>query len=268
MKQFGKLYFNTCMLRIPCTPTYRNHFCLHPLRNSTLTDWICILEKHVREQAGGADSEDFQLLQARVERLVRSKGATRLANGAPIANAGAVDEASLPLSEGVLASSQRLVHLFPQLDNAPVHLAVPVTIVGSNWCLTHALLSPYVRLLVHAVLQVCPSDSAFSLLAYPWYTHSEALEAMSNDEADQLVTALRVLCMAIGAGLLFLPGATCAAGRAMGDDDAGDMARARSYLHYLHLEHSQAPEPQVLHYKGLFIPAGWDSKYDLETPLR
>ena len=117
----------------------------HPLHR-TLTDWICILEKHAREQAGGPDSDDSQLMQARarVERLVRSKGSTRIANaGAAVRTGGgaAVDEASLPLSEGVLASSQRLVQLFPLLKDSPVHLAVPITIVGSNWCLRHARLS-------------------------------------------------------------------------------------------------------------------------------
>lgn len=120
----------------------------------TLTDWIRILEKHAREQAGGPDSDDSQLRQARarVERLVRSKGSTRIANAGAAGSTGggaAVDEASpprsgaplplseapLPLSEGVLASSQRLVQLFPLLENSPVHLAVPITIVGSNWCL-------------------------------------------------------------------------------------------------------------------------------------
>jgi hypothetical protein len=50
----------------------------------------------------------------------------------------AVDEASLPMSEGVLASSQRLVQLFPQLENLDVRLAIPVTIVGSNWFPAHS----------------------------------------------------------------------------------------------------------------------------------
>jgi hypothetical protein len=88
---------------------------------------------------------------------------------------------------------------------------------------------------------------------------------MPDDVERQLVVALRVLCMAVGAGLLLLPSA---ASRGQGQEDEGDIERARRYLHYVHSESRQAPEPQVLDHKGFFIPAGWDSKYNLDVPAR
>jgi len=68
---------------------------------------------------------------------------------------------------------------------------------------------------------------------------------MPDEVESQLVAALRVLCMAIGAGLLLVSGAASRAGRGQGSVHA-EIATARSYLEYVHLERGQAPEPQVL----------------------
>ena len=116
------------------------------------------------------------------------------------------------------------------------------------------------------LLSMCTpdSDSSRSVLAAR-LLHSEALDAMPDDLDRQLVAALRVLCMAIGAGLLLLPSA---ASRGQGREDEGDIERARSYLHYVHSESRQAPEPALLDHKGFFVPAGWDSKYNLDMLVR
>jgi hypothetical protein len=220
--------------------------------SSTLTEWVAILENYIAEGgAAGLEASELQVLLQRVEQIVRSKGASRVAHPS-LLNGGmkeddtiggqvqgrhdeklGLEEDALPLPEGVLASSELLRKLFPALKDASLRLGVPVTVIASN---------------------------------------CEALETLSDDVEKALMAAVRTFCMAIGAGLLLLPGRGGAAdggwrgcGAGVGGEGQASretqIATARAYLQYLLFQAGHAPAAQVLERHAFFVPAGFDTRY-------
>jgi len=225
--------------------------------SGTLTEWVAIIENYIAEGgAAGLEASELQVLLQRVEQIVRSKGASRVAHPS-LLNGGVkeydtiggqvqgrqdeklgLEEDALPLPEGILGSSELLRKLFPALKDKSLRLGVPVTVIASN---------------------------------------CEALETLSDDVDVEkaLMAAVRTFCMAIGAGLLLLSGRGGAGDggwRGCGAGDGGEgqasretqklqIATARAYLQYLLFQVGHAPAAQVLERHAFFVPAGFDTRY-------
>ncbi len=215
------------------------------------------------ELAGEVSAEELQALKHRVELLVRRKGGlpharkevTGLEGGGHVGGGGYGEEErsvdtnvngggqddrgevggggkvssdeTLPLPEGVLATSETLTTLFPALKSCSVGLPVPVTVVATN---------------------------------------SEALDRLTPAVEKALFHGIRTFCMALGAGLVVLgdKGVGAGAGGRGGGERETDGEESligcmRGYLQYLLFGGRLAPPAQVIERTRTFIPAGWDT---------